>query len=163
MLAAVFALWAVQKPTTAAPTQISMPRPVVHHHLHRTVAAGEDPKDFDAGLADHNGWERWLHSLTGDARDGAEYWAAHRRDQPRPTCTNLSPAKSDIWTAACFEAQGRLARSDMLRKNRPNYRKGWNSYMAPLLQPAPQASSNSDGNYLVSTREGRKPTQLLFQ
>lgn len=79
---------------------------------------------FDKGLADRTAWESWYNGLTeGDYKLGALYWAGER-SKPHPGTCQGSPD----FAAGCFAAKQRLIPTDILRKNEPFYRIGWNAY-----------------------------------
>jgi hypothetical protein len=94
---------------------------------------------YSQGLQDRTAWEMWFSSLSGDERAGAEYWAG-QRSLPNPGNCIGTP---DFQTG-CNEARAKLTGPDTLRKSRPEYRLGWNSYVqtdtasqAPLTPPSP--------------------------
>jgi hypothetical protein len=79
---------------------------------------------FSQGLQDRTAWEMWFSSLSGDERAGAEYWAG-QRSLPNPGNCIGTP---DFQTG-CNEARAKLTGPDTLRKSRPEYKAGWNSYV----------------------------------
>jgi uncharacterized protein YecT (DUF1311 family) len=96
----------------------------------RAAAAYQD------GLRDRAVWEEWFNSLQGDYKTGAFYWTS-QRSLPHPgSCQQMN----QTFDAGCTEAQRRLSPSDVRRKNEPEYRMGWNSWMPP----APAAPVSQD-------------------
>jgi hypothetical protein len=104
------------------------PVPVVAPVAPQTPALATAPPNvspaFQQGLADRGAWEDWLAATSGDFRNGATYWSAHR-SLPRPSSCNTLGGDA---TAGCLAAQARLKASDARRKREPDYRQGWNSY-----------------------------------
>ena len=82
----------------------------------------QQPNAFAAGIADRNGYERWIQGLTGDYLAGATYWTAHRSIPKEAHC----PSGGNLQQG-CVAALQRLAVPDMRRKSDPDYRQGWNS------------------------------------
>jgi hypothetical protein len=89
--------------------------------------AAEEPVTFRQGLADRQGWEQWVASLSGPYLDGATFWAGHRSDHKPPTCYGDGGADLGAFSAGCLSAQQRLSLVDVRRKADPEYRRGWNS------------------------------------
>ena len=132
----------------AAPVQLTPPQ-------------GQQSEAFQQGMADRGGWEAWSGSSQGDYHEGAYYWSGQRSlAQPGP-CSN--PSMSQAWQSGCVEAQKRLALSDARRRSEPDYRKGWNSWVAaasatasPPPNPAPIPASAARANGLaVSNYEAK--------
>jgi hypothetical protein len=91
---------------------------------------------YEKGLADRARWEQWVSGLTGDYKEGAEYWAGQRSlPQPR-NCDQ----KNQAFYAGCIEAKSRLDPTDVLRNAEPAYKVGWNNFQASA-SPSPDASS----------------------
>ena len=82
---------------------------------------------YDEGLSDRRSYETWFSGLTGDAKDGAAYWAEQRSMKKPPSCTDVKPLNS-AWTSGCLAAKQQLAPLDAKRKANADYRRGWNSY-----------------------------------
>ena len=79
------------------------------------------------GLADRQTWEKWFASLSGDEREGAAWWAAHRSLPFHGPCGSARDNPTADWTAGCLNAEQMLEPFDRLRKTDPQYRLGWNS------------------------------------
>src|SRR5438876_11169142 len=54
------------------------------------VTPAKATSPFEDGRADRRGWETWFNGLTGDFREGAEFWAAHRSDPQPPSCSDAN-------------------------------------------------------------------------
>ena len=89
---------------------------------------------FEDGRADRNAWETWFAGLTGDFRDGAEFWAARRSDPQQPSCS--APNRTAAFYNGCKSAKARLDPTDMRRKTEPEYKAGWNSTVEPPSSPS---------------------------
>jgi hypothetical protein len=88
---------------------------------------------YDRGLADRTAWEQWFAGLSGDLQAGA-YWWSGQRSLPNPgTCNN--PAVSQLFVAGCEAAMTRLTPTDARRRLSAEYRRGWNEYSGPVVQP----------------------------
>ena len=81
---------------------------------------------FQQGLADRATWEAWFGSLSGAYRSGAYFWTGQRSLSHPQSCSMLGGEA----TAGCAAAQSRLAPWDARRKSEPDYRLGWNSFVA---------------------------------
>jgi DNA-binding helix-hairpin-helix protein with protein kinase domain len=112
--------WAVNPPRSGDMRVKPIPRP-------EEIPLPEVP--FQRGLADRTELEQWIAALSGDVRRGAEWWAG-RRSVPNPGSCNGPAAASQDFTLGCDAAKGRLAAIDRKRKSDPEYRKGWNSFVA---------------------------------
>lgn len=91
-----------------------------------TIVPGETTESmpsWTAGFDDRAHYEASFATLTGDTRDGATFWAAHRSDRPLPPCIG-----STDFMAGCRVAQSMLAPMDARRRSDPSYRRGFNSY-----------------------------------
>src|SRR4029077_15024110 len=86
---------------------------------------------FQDGLADRGVWEHWVVALTGDYREGAEYWSGQRSLPSPGSCYSQGYSRLD-FVNGCIAAKQRLTPSDQRRKSEPNYKEGWNSYSEPL-------------------------------
>lgn len=95
-------------------------------HTTEQQSIGSDSSAFTAGTEDRKAWETWFASLSGDIKDGAEWWANHRSDKPQPKCTDLIGDQQQ----GCAEAKLRLSIPDKLRRQSMDYRRGWNDYVA---------------------------------
>lgn len=113
-------------------------------HPQPTLAAENTPTNnttpaFKDGHADRFAYERWFAGLSGEFRNGADFWAAHRSDStPPPTCSG--PDHSKAFYDGCVNAKGRLDPTDARHKVEPQYKAGWNS---PVDIPAPLAEGSS--------------------
>ena len=83
---------------------------------------------FQDGLHDRTAWERWFAGISGEFRDGAEYWAGQRSLPGPRTCSGAAGEHLSEWTAGCLAAKRFLTPTDARRKFEPEYRAGWNSY-----------------------------------
>jgi hypothetical protein len=81
---------------------------------------------FATGLADRTIWENWFTSLSGNYRNGADYWAG-QRSLPNPESCSSDGVDQD-FVAGCQAARVRLAPMDIQRRSDPVYREGWNAY-----------------------------------
>lgn len=81
---------------------------------------------FQQGLADRQTWEMWYGSINGDYRSGAYFWTT-QRSLPHPQPCSILGGEAET---GCTAAQARLAPSDARRKSEPEYRMGWNSFVA---------------------------------
>lgn len=91
-------------------------------------AAAQQSASFRAGLADRIATENWISSLSGDYYQGAFFWSGHR-SLPNPApCEDLSRASD--WRAGCWASLRWFAPFDVRRRTEPEYRRGWNSYVA---------------------------------
>jgi hypothetical protein len=96
-----------------------------------TTMADEPSALFSQGLRDRTKWENWFSGLSGDKRAGAEYWAAQRSLTQPGKCLGTPD-----FTKGCNETKARLTGPELLLKSQPDYRQGWNSYVAGAA-PAP--------------------------
>jgi hypothetical protein len=92
------------------------------------TATPEATTTYERGLADRRKVEAWFAGLTGDYREGAEYWAAHRSLPNAGSCYTADEGRLGDWTAGCLAAQKMLYPFDAERKSDPEYRAGWNNY-----------------------------------
>lgn len=83
---------------------------------------------FQDGLRDRTAWERWFTGISGEFRDGAEYWAGQRSLSNPRSCYDVAGEHLGEWTAGCQAAKRFLTPTDVRRKSEPEYRAGWNSY-----------------------------------
>jgi len=106
---------------------------------------------FEQGQADRTAWEQWFAGLSGDLQAGA-YWWSSQRSLPSPGACNNSAA-SQLFVAGCEAAMSRLTPTDVKRKLSAEYRRGWNEYSGPVVQPqisdpAPNVTQlNSDAQH----------------
>ena len=110
-----------------------------------------EPQAFVDGLADRAAWESWIGTLSPTARAGAEFWAG-QRSAPRPAAC---PTNDPVFESACVAARQRLTPTDVRRRAEPEYRRGWNSYVAaaPNLdsRPAVESPRSASGAAASST------------
>ena len=125
-----------------APPAVALAQPV----RPGSVPADSSSASYQRGLSERSTWELWFAGLSGDYRDGAEFWTGER-SKPRPRNCNATVAD---YTRGCLEAKRLLTASDYLRKNDPQYWWGWNSYAvstpasAPTPAPTPTAAVSPD-------------------
>jgi hypothetical protein len=91
------------------------------------------PTSYEQGLADRTAWEQWFASLSGDYQGGAYWWAGQRSSSNPGTCNILGATPQ--FAMACEAAKARLTPSDMKSKSSPEYKRGWNEYSGPVVQP----------------------------
>ena len=91
---------------------------------------------FEQGRADRQAVETWFAGLSGDFRAGADYWAAHRSNRPRSSCSAAGRTADFVCRAAKQQFDPTGAR----RKAEPDYFAGWNSSPAPTRTPSPSPS-----------------------
>jgi len=121
--------------TPAAPTQVAPAQAAPADTNTQTTGP------YQQGQADRQAWETWFGALTGDYRDGAEWWA-DQRSLPHPgRCDASPPSMGADWTAGCSAAQQKLAPWDVRRKTEPEYRLGWNN--PPATPPAAPSSADA--------------------
>ena len=79
------------------------------------------------GQQDRRAWEAWFASLSGDFRQGADWWAGIRSTQNPLPCNRVPGVDRPAAVQGCTEAKARLASSDRRRRAEPDYRAGWNN------------------------------------
>jgi len=84
-------------------------------------------QDFINGRGWRDKWEGYVASLSGDALQGAQFWASVRSDNRPHTCNEGMGATSQDFRAACLHSQEMLATVDKWRRQSPDFRAGWNS------------------------------------
>jgi hypothetical protein len=83
---------------------------------------------FAAGAADRTTWEKWFSGLSGEFRNGAEYWAGVR-SRPLPNgCEAMLGRQSPDFVEGCRVAKTYLDQTDRRLYSEDEYKKGWNSY-----------------------------------
>ena len=82
------------------------------------------------GRNDREKWEQWFAGLSGDYRDGAEYWAGARKSHPSPGVCALRGRASADFRQGCLGARSFLVRVDHRRDTEADYWYGWN-YLTP--------------------------------
>ena len=117
-----------------------------------SVGQGQDAyaasATFEQGQVDRAAWEQWFGSLSGDSQAGA-YWWSGQRSLPNPGTCN-TPTANQLFVAGCEAAMSRLTPTDVKRGSSAEYKRGWNEYSGPVVQPqipdpAPNVTSlNSD-------------------
>lgn len=96
-----------------------------------TATATGLPAATQAGQTDRNTWERWFAGLSGDYRDGAEYWAGVRSTHPSSgVCALGRGGASADFRKGCLDARSFLVQVDHRRDTEPDYWYGWN-YITP--------------------------------
>ncbi|MBV8739158.1 MAG: retroviral-like aspartic protease family protein [Alphaproteobacteria bacterium] len=83
---------------------------------------------FQDGLRDRRTWESWFAGISGEFRDGAEYWAGQRSLSNPQSCYGAAGEHLGEWMSGCLAAKRLLTPTDVRRKSEPEYRAGWNSY-----------------------------------
>lgn len=83
--------------------------------------------DYRNGAQSRDNWESWTAGLTGDAAEGAQFWAGVRSEKKPHTCTEQKGATSQAFRNACEEAKRILTIVDRGRKTSADYLAGWNS------------------------------------
>jgi hypothetical protein len=83
---------------------------------------------FLAGKQARADWENWIAGLSGDSRDGAQWWAAHdsttgNDDLSCDHQAGMTPA----WRDGCQQARLKLAPLDRLRHAELAFELGWNN------------------------------------
>jgi hypothetical protein len=114
--------------TAAAVIALSVVLPAAH--------ADQSPM-FEQGWSDRGQWEQWFNGLpAGDYKTGAFYWASQRSSPNPGTCKQMN----DEFYKGCTAAKVKLTGSDLLRNSEPDYKVGWNAWVAPV-SAAPEASA----------------------
>jgi hypothetical protein len=92
--------------------------------------ASQEPPAFLEGAKDRDTWERWFAGLNGDAKAGADFWAARRNDPRWRGQANCAVGEggeiSDEFRITCEKAQAFLAVVDRRRTTERDYKRGWN-------------------------------------
>jgi serine/threonine protein kinase len=95
--------------------------------------ASVDSATFEQGQADRTAWEHWFAGLSGDFQAGAYWWSGQRSLANPGTCN--ATAATQLFVAGCEAAMSRLTPTDLKRKLSVEYRRGWNEYSGPVVQP----------------------------
>ena len=102
--------------------------------------AAASPQSFQQGLADRHDWEIWFASTSGDYHDGASWWAG-QRSLPNPGNCDFFVTHAigfggqpDAHTG-CLAAQWKLMPFDAKRTTDPDYKRGWNAWVANTATP----------------------------
>jgi hypothetical protein len=123
-----------------------------------TPPAAEPSPASAEGLADRQAWEHYFNELSGQTKEGAEWWTAHRSEKGA-SCQPTTTEQQGQWQTGCLSAKRQLDPTDERRLAEPDYRLGWNSYTEPTSQPttAPGASASGStaamGAYAASPNE----------
>jgi hypothetical protein len=173
-------------PQRQAPSYGATPPPAIGNPAPRgagpppiaaTAPVSPSSREFQEGQADRRAWEAWFNGQSGDYRNGAEYWAAHRSLRNPGSCMASPPSTGASWTAGCSAAQEKLTPSDTRRRTEPEYRLGWND-PGPLTSlpaaienagtpgaqgevPAPSATEVQPTSSASSASQSPAPQQLL--
>lgn len=110
-------------------------KPVPRAENQTSTPLSENP--FQQGLNDRTAFEQWVADLSGDFRQGVEWWAG-RRSLSKPGFCNGAAATSLDFVSGCEAAKARLTPLDVQRTSNPEYRRGWNTYVGaitPLSAP----------------------------
>ena len=92
-------------------------------------AAWSQTPAFNEGLADRARIEAWLQTLSGPHREGAIFWSGPRSVQRPQPCDQSPP--SPAWREGCVASRAQFAPTDVRRRTEPEFRLGWNSWVAP--------------------------------
>ena len=133
----------VDNPTPPADHAVPPAPPAIYQHqateqpasfqTQETSAVPPVPESpsFLEGAKDRRALEAWVASLSGDAKTGAEFWAAKRNDpawRRRADCTRGEGGTiTDQFREACEKAKVFLTEVDKRRTTEPDYKQGWNS------------------------------------
>lgn len=86
---------------------------------------------YIAGRSARLAWENWFGGLSGDGRDGANWWAETRTTatRDRSPCENqfLTRSLSAAWLQGCQRARNLLLLADQRRRSDTFWKAGWNS------------------------------------
>ncbi|MGE0278652.1 MAG: type IV secretory system conjugative DNA transfer family protein [Nitrospiraceae bacterium] len=83
---------------------------------------------FQDGLRDRSNWERWFSTLSGDAREGANFWAGERSKSNPGSCYGGKGQWSVEYRKFCIGAKDFLDKVDARRRSESEYWRGWNNY-----------------------------------
>ena len=97
------------------------PRPPIQD----TTSSAAVSSAFRDGLEDRRDWEKWFSGLSGDKRDGAEYWANNRNKDNRECFDKQANA---TFYYGCRQAKVLLDPIDHRRNAEADYWRGWNSF-----------------------------------
>jgi hypothetical protein len=92
-----------------------------------TSAAPVTSQEYQNGVQARTTWENYVASLSGDASEGAQFWASVRSDKKQHTCNEQKGATSQAFRDACNKARQMLISVDRNRKANADYLAGWNS------------------------------------
>ena len=95
--------------------------------------ASVDSATFEQGQADRTAWEQWFAGLSGDFQAGV-YWWSGQRSLPYPGTCN-TPTTTQLFVAGCEAAMSRLTPTEVKRRSSAEYKRGWNEYSGPVVQP----------------------------
>jgi hypothetical protein len=115
------------------PRQLPDPKYTPPTSLDLAPKKPEPSAAFQNGLADRGAWEQWFSRLTGDYRNGAEYWTRQRSLSRPDAC--YGAGRNQDFVSGCTAAKLRLDPTDVRRKAEPDYRVGWNNYSEPTTGP----------------------------
>jgi hypothetical protein len=118
-------------PSTYAPSVYSNPvagnYPPAHFQGSGVAPQLSYPAAYVDGKQDRRAWEAWFAGLSGDFRQGADWWAGVRSTPNPPTCSKAPGTDRMAAFKGCNEAKTRLASADRRRRAEPDYRAGWNN------------------------------------
>jgi hypothetical protein len=150
----------VPRPPNAAPVQSPVapaavttpPPPPPTPAIPASAALSPPSAAFQEGLAARADLETWFAGTQGDEHAGALFWTAQRSLAHPGSCAD--PSMSQAWQDGCTAAQKRLALPDARRKSEPDYRKGWNSWVAPIsVQATPPIPEQRAASAATSAAE----------
>ncbi len=110
------------------PVEAANPGPTPRGVRQRAAAQPADTaKGYQDGLKAREDWWSWRVSLDGSYRQGADYWAAHRKLAKPGTCDEpIGVTDPDpTWSQGCEDARQRLETVDKNMKGEPGFRRGW--------------------------------------
>ena len=119
---------------------------------------------FQQGLAARRAWEEWVASLSSSAHTGADYWAGQRSLENPGSCqTAAGEVRTPAFTSACEEARERLTAVDARRRGEPQFKLGWNSYIASARHDNGAATPSDAVWYLASSAQVKcSPVSTFF-
>jgi DNA-binding helix-hairpin-helix protein with protein kinase domain len=91
---------------------------------------------FQQGVTDRAAMEQWVAGLSGDFKQGVDWWAEHRSGGNPGSCSGAASASPGFFSG-CEAARARFAPIDVKRKSDPEYRRGWNSNTGVAISPPP--------------------------
>jgi len=86
------------------------------------------------------GSKQWFHTLTGDYRDGADYWSIQRSLLTPGSCSSQRYRGQD-FVYGCVAAKQRLDPTNIRRNTEPGYKAGRNAYSEHPASQSPGTSS----------------------
>jgi hypothetical protein len=109
------------------------------------LGRSEPSAAFQDGLMYRTMWERWFAGLTGDYREGADYWSGERSSRNPGSCHRQG--YSQDFVEGCLKAKEILTPTDARRNSEPDYKEGWNSYQEPSTSSSATQAPPSGAPY----------------